>query len=433
MRRLFLGLLILTLANTHLWSAQPVITSPPPANGASPSGPFSFTFSQPMNPDFSGVAFIDFTTFATLPTVDVWSAGNTVLTCTPSPAFPTNRQIVWSASGENMAGEPLGGTDGGIFTTGSGSGGGGGSGTNTITTFSVGKVHHYNQTSSGAPTLDPDTPYDFSGVTVLASNRTATNITLTLPTAAVSNLMQLPFTPEIFILYNSSVNLSTYDATFPAGNYTFLVKSLNSNQTMVVNLPTTNSLPLPNAPHVTNYVAAQVVDPSQPFVLGWDAFVGGTAADFIDVDIGTAFGSPNPGLPGALNGTARTLTIPANTLQPNTTYASQIGFFHSLGATNATFATNAFRATYTEFSVVTSSGAAGGQLVLTNAVWSPGVFSFDVLCTNGQTVTIEYTNALRTGAWPKLLTTNSPGTKIHIVSPQAVSNSSLYYRARNGP
>jgi hypothetical protein len=428
-------LLLLTSVIFHLASieAAPVITSPPPANGTSPSGPIVFTFSEPMDTSATEVTFVLFSPpFDTLPTTSVWSSGDTVLTCTPTPVFPSNAQLVWSASGQNPNGDALAGTPGGLFTTGGG-GGGGGSGTNAITTFSVGKTHHYNQTSAGSPTLDPSTPYDFSGVTSLSSNRTATNVTLALPTGSVSNLTQLPPpAAEIFILYASRTDLGTYDAAFPAGNYTFVVRSDSSNQTAVVNLPTTNTMPQPGAPHLTNFAAAQAVNPNQPFVLAWDAFPGGTTADYIDVDIGSGYGSPNPGLPGALNGTARTFTVPAGTLLPNANYASRIGFFRFTGATNANFSTNAFRATYTEFSLITTATNSNPSLVLTNANWASGLFSFDVLCTTGQIFTVEYTNALRAGAWTKLLTTNSPGSRVHIVSPQAISNSSLLYRARNG-
>jgi hypothetical protein len=255
-------------------------------------------------------------------------------------------------------------------------------------------------------------------------------VVLTLPTGGVSNLTQLPLQPEIYLVYGVDTSLSNYDATFPEGDYSFLVKAVSSNQTVGVNLPPTTSVAQPGAPHLTNHPAAQAVDPSQAFVLGWDAFPGGTAADYIDVDIGTAYGSPDPGLPGALTGTARTFTIPAGTLQPNSTYLSRVGFFHHVGATNANYATAAYRATYTEFSLSTTGI---GQLVLTNASWTPGVFSFDVLCTNGQTVTVEYTNVLTAVNWTKLLTTNSPGTQFHVVSPQATSYPSLFYRARNGP
>jgi len=77
----------------------------------------------------------------------------------------------------------------------------------------------------------------------------------------------------------------------------------------------------PGAPHLTNYTAAQAVKPNQAFVLGWDAFPGGTAADYIDVDIGTAYGAPNPGLPGALTGTARrSRSPPAPCSQTPTTF-----------------------------------------------------------------------------------------------------------------
>ena len=430
MRRVFLGLLLLTWVLIHLSPAQaaPMITSPPPTNGVSPSAAIVFVFSEPMDTTLTAVDFFDFTTFTPLSTSDVWSGGNTILTCTPLPAFSANHQIVWSAYGQNPAGDLLDGTPGGVFTPGSGSGG---NGTNATTTFSVGKVHHYNQTSSGSPTLDPITPYGFSGVTSLSSNRTATSVTLTLPTGSVSNLIHLPPPQaEIFLLSTYNTSMSTYDATFPAGNYSFFVQADSSNQTVVVNLPTTASLPQPGAPHLTNHPAAQTVNPNQTFVLGWDAFPGGTAADYIDVDIGTNYNSPEPGFPGALTGTARTFTIPAGTLLPNSTYAAQIGFFRFVGSTNANYAAAAFRATYTEFSLITTST---GQLVLTNASWSPGVFSFDVLCTNGQTVTVEYTNKLSAGPWPKLLTTNSPGSQFHVVSTQAVSHPSLFYRARNGP
>ncbi|HUS36737.1 MAG TPA: Ig-like domain-containing protein [Verrucomicrobiae bacterium] len=416
-----------------LQGAEPTITSAPPANGASPSAPFVFTFSEAMNPDASGVDFVDLTTFATLPTAQVWSGGNTILTCTPTPAFPANRQIVWSASGENTAGEPLGEPTGGLFTTGSGSNGGGGSGTRAITTFSVGKVHHYNQISAGSPTLDPGTPYGFSGATFLSSNRTAIKVALTLPTGSVSNLTHLPPPQaEIFLMAPSTANLSAYEATFPEGDYSFFVEAANSNQTVLVNLPTTASLPQPGAPHLTNFPAAQTVNPNQPFVLGWDAFPGGTSADYIFVEIGTNnYSSPNPGFPGALTGADQTFTIPAGTLQPNANYFSRVGFYHHTGATNGSYNVDAYRATFTEFSLITTSSASG-PLTLTNAVYASGNFSFDVLCSTGQTVTVEYNTNPAPGVWQTLLTTNSPGSRFRAISPQAATNQFLFFRARDG-
>jgi methionine-rich copper-binding protein CopC len=433
----FATLLALTgfLASLCGAHAAPTITSTVPANGAtgvSTTTTIVFTFSEAMDTDATSAFFYD-GAFNVYTTTDTWSAGQTVLTCTPDSAFPVNTVINWAVSGENPTGDPLGGIPIGSFTTGTGTGGGGGSGTNATTTFAVGKSHHYNQTSSGAPTLDPLTPYGFIGMTSLSSNRTANSVTLTMPTAAVSSLLRLPPPQaEIFLLTAIDTNLSALDATYPAGNYSFLVQATASNQTVVVNLPTTNSMPQPGAPHLTNYLAAQAVNPNQPFVLGWDAFPGGTAADYIDVDIGDDFGSPDPGLPGALPGTARTFNIPAGTLQPNFIYESRIGFFRHVGTTNASYAADAYRATYTEFMLVTTSGSATGPLILTNAAYAPGSFSFNVLCSPGQTVTVEYRTNLTSGLWQTLLTTNSPGNLFRAVAPQAATNPFLFFRARNG-
>ena len=160
---------------------------------------------------------------------------------------------------KNPAGDFLEGDATGFFTTGNGTGSGG-NGTNAITTFSVGKLHSYSQTSTALPTLDPD-PYSFLAVTGLASNRTATSVTLTLPTlptATVSDLDQIR--PESFILVGFTNDLTTFDKTFPAGNYSFFVQAVSSNQTVVVNLPP--GMAQPNAPHLTNYPAAQAVDPN---------------------------------------------------------------------------------------------------------------------------------------------------------------------------
>lgn len=430
--------MLLALAGSLSWLAQiqaaPTILSTVPTTGAtgvSTNTTIVFTFSEAMDTSATSAIFYD-PGFFLYTTTASWNAGDTVLTCTPDSAFPANTMISWAVNGQNPGGDALGGLPLGSFSTGTGGGGGSGSGTNAITTFTVGKVHHYNQTSAGDSTLDPITPYGFSGVTALASNRTATSVTLTLASGVVSNLTHLPPpSAEIFLMSPFDTSLSTYDAAFPAGNYSFFVQADSSNQTVVVNLPSVATMAQPGAPHVTNYLAAQVVDPDQAFVLGWDAFPGGTAGDYIDVEIDGAIYSPNPGLPGALTGTARTFTIPAGTLEPDATYLSRIGFFRFVGATNANTATAAYRATYTEFALMTTSGAISGPLVLTNATHT-GTFSFNVLCSPGQTVTVEYRTNLTIGTWQTLLTTNSVGNLLRAVAPQAATNRAMFFRARNG-
>lgn len=413
--------------------AQPTITSTVPANGASGVSAATtvvFTFSAAMDTSATSAIFYD-PSFNFITTTPSWSGGNTVLTCTPSPSFPENKTITWVVSGESALGDPLGGLPFGTFTTGTGGGGGGGTGTNAITSFTLGMTQNYHQTSTASPALDTNAPYSFSAITSLSSNRTATNVLLTLPTSSVSNLVQNFFAPEMFTLFAFNTNLTTFDTTFPSGNYTFTVQAVASNQTVIVNFPST--LLQPGAPHLTNYTAAQSVNPTQPFVLGWDAFPGGVSTDFVSVVIGSVFSSTNIGSPGALPGTATSLTIPAGTLQPDSIYDSLISFYRFVSTTNGSgYVTGVYRATFTDFTLITTSGSGAGPLVLTNAAFASANFSFDVLCFTGQTVTVEYRTNLLAGQWQTLFTTNSPANSFRAVAPQAATNRILFFRARNG-
>jgi hypothetical protein len=85
------------------------------------------------------------------------------------------------------------------------------------------------------------------------------------------------------------------------------------------------------------------------------------------------------------------------------------------------------------FSTGQSAGAA--LPILTNAIWTAGAFSFDILTSTGQMVTVVSSTNVRTAlsSWPVLVTTNSPGNKLHISDARSSTNKSLFYRARNGP
>ena len=349
--------------------AQPAIISTVPSNGAtgvSPSATVVFTFSTAMDTTATTALFYDVTAGYQQPTViPVWSAGDTVLTCTPSPAFVNNHNIEWIVSGQDTLANPLnGGTPVfGSFTTGSGGGGGGNLNTNVLTGFVVGKAWEYDQTSTATPLLDTNLPYVFSGVTSLASNRTATTITLTLPTTAVSNLLQNIIYPWDYYVGAYNTNLSAYNATFTAGNYVFNVYSNASDQQVTVKLP---AYAQPNAPQVSNYAAAQSINPSLPFTLTWDAFTGGGSTDYVSVVIGTLFQTPGFGLTNSLHGTATSVTIPANTLSASSNYDASLAFYHAVITTNGNYVTEAFVASYTSFTI-TTAGSSAAAPVLTNA------------------------------------------------------------------
>jgi methionine-rich copper-binding protein CopC len=80
----------------------------------------------------------------------------------------------------------------------------------------------------------------------------------------------------------------------------------------------------------------------------------------------------------------------------------------------------------------TFTTVSGGQLTLTNVIWSGGMFSFDVTSQAGQALTVEYSSTLLPNQWQTLLTTNSPTGQVHIADPQSSTNRYLFYRARTG-
>ena len=80
----------------------------------------------------------------------------------------------------------------------------------------------------------------------------------------------------------------------------------------------------------------------------------------------------------------------------------------------------------------TFTTVSGGQLTLTNAIWSGGMFAFDVTSQAGQALTVEYSSTLLPNQWQTLLTTNSPTGQVHIADPQSSTNRYLFYRARTG-
>jgi hypothetical protein len=348
----------LLLAGQRAAAAQPTIVSTVPSNGAtgvSPEAAVVFTFSVAMNPTETYAFFSDVTgDFESPPVISTWSAGNTVLTYTPSPAFANNHEIQWNVIGQDAQGNILGGVAQGNFTIKAGVNGG--SGTNAFTVFQVSKYAVYSQTSSALATFFT---YEFFAQTTLASNRTATGVTVTIPTTGgISNLVEDSLQPEQFSKASFTPLLASFTTNYPAGDYIFKVTATASQQT-TVNLP---NYALPNVPQISNYAAAQAVDPSQPFTLSWNTFTNGGTADGILVEINgdsgaTLFLTGGFGRGGGINGTATSVVIPAGTLPANSTNSGSLFFAHLTTTTNGGNATLAIVASVTLFAVTTTTGS----------------------------------------------------------------------------
>jgi len=405
-------------------AAATSISSTVPANGAvniSPGAPVVFTFSAAMNPSATTATFIDETAGGeSPPVIPAWSSNNTVLTCTASPQFANNHLIEWSVSGLDAMGNALTGTTSGDFTTIMGVNGG--SGTNAYTVSHVAEYWEYEQTNSAPPVLAKK-PYVFDAQTALASNLSATSITVTLPTSAVSNLVEDALTPEKYDLNVSTTNLATFNSDFPTGNYTFSING-SSPQQVTVGLPV---FAQPNAPQITDYAAAQSINASQPFTVTWNTFTNGTSADLISFEVLGVFQTPNFGQPGALNGTNTSFKIPAGTLQPGTNYSAALGFYHYTLATNGTVITLAYVGSLTGILYLKTATNSAPPLLSISQSGTNVILSWP---TNATGFNLEYATNLNSPSWntnlpaPVVISTNNVVTN-------GISSTQRYFRLVN--
>ena len=407
--RLF-GCAILALAAAV--QAEPMVISFVPAmgeSGVSRTAPIVFTFNEPINIEVTTATFMDpanpLNPFAIVTT---WDAAHTRMTNTPVAPFPASKFIIWMLAGENPAGDIIGGETTGYFNT--AADGGTGDCTNTVGSITLAKGAMYEQLSASAPTLFSEYPYAFVACSAVAcTNWTTTNVSLLPPTNARTNLMAEPV-PGRFNLTIPFDTPAAMESAFPNTGFVFDLQSAGSVTSLPMTLP--SSLEFPTAPHLTNYAAAQAIDATKPFTLGWDA--AGANVDCVFVEISGAFNTPALGDPSALKGSARTVTIPAGTLLPNRTYSGYITFYDSQITTN-TYVQLAYRASTTEFSITTVTG--GSPLVITNAEVKAGAFQFDILADPNQVIEIQTSTNLVANQWTPWLTTNSPVDRATIRCP----------------
>jgi hypothetical protein len=239
--------------------------------------------------------------------------------------------------------------------------------------------------------------------------------------------------PEDYFLTASETNQSAFDSTFPDGNYIFTVYAATSNQEVTVGMP--SSLAQPGAPQVSNFAATQSVNPTQPFTLEWDAFVGGTAKDSIYVSIGNTYGSGDIYTSNGIPGTATSFVIPAGTLETNSSYASYIVFYHFTVVSNLPdHVAVGLRESETQFTLLTTGGNTNvtGPVSLTNAAWNGHNITFGVSATAGQTVTIQYNTSLGVASspWKTLLTTNTATGTFQVTDAVNTGDTAVFYRAQ---
>jgi len=271
-----------------------LVTPAPQSVGVSATQVVAFVFSEPMN---TAPAALDLRMVAAFPAVGAlsfapsWSGDRRTLSCRPLPAWPLGTTVLWNVGsgfmdtvGNRLATNVVGG-----FTTAYGSPSGPGTGTNQVTEFRLARWDRYRQVDAGPPVLDTPWAAQFDAIAVLASNRTAVDVSLVTPALLTLPLTRSESAPEYFSLSESSADPTQLAVRYTGGSYRFRLDDPSGLSQALLFFP----LVQPPVPTVSDWSTTRGMEADEPWTLEWEPWVGATADDSIEIVVGDGFRGPS--------------------------------------------------------------------------------------------------------------------------------------------
>ncbi len=281
----------------------PTLVSTTPTNGATgvlTNAPVYFAFSVAMNANLTSAQFHESTAPGqALPVTLSWAANGTVLSCTPNPAFPAGKAIMWSVQGQAVTGDAFAGATG-SFTT----------------VVSPGPLVLSALLSRGELFEQVDTNLlQTSGqeFRALAGKAEARTLAFVKP-SLVTNVLSSSGTVQATEFTDSDNDPLAFATNYPIGDYQFLIhNAVGSDANAVIAL--SDGL-LPSPARLLNWRTPPHAVLGQPLTLQWSLEAGGAAVNYVRLRIkqnGRAvFASPLPDSAGALNATSNNVVVPAD-------------------------------------------------------------------------------------------------------------------------
>jgi len=311
------------------------------------------------------------------------------------------------------------------------------SGIPDVATYYVAKLSNYRQTNSVGVIPDSELgPYGALLGILQTETGLVSNASCILPTDAAKAFP--PGNSELELrVHEAFAGESTLNAGYPSGLYSFEIHTADDGeQFSVLNLAATS---FPDAPHVSNYAAAQTINPSDDFMLQWEAFSGGTAGDLIRLIVLETDASPVLKLvyPEAiftafLDSDATSATIPAGSLEANASYLGLLQFIRITDSNDFDYPGAVGVAVVSAQTFFTLGTAAAAPTLAQPTKPSSTQFRFLLTGVAGQNYTILKSTNLNSTNWFVLLVTNAPATSFFVLDASA-TNSRAFYRALSGP
>ena len=179
--------------------------------------------------------------------------------------------------------------------------------------YSLLKGRFLNQTAPGVVVPDPDFKFSFLASVDLTDYDLLQRAFLDFPDGGSTDLEDYGDSWGLLDIYDTEEDLHS---AYGWGQYTVSFAAVDEGGfECPLDFPLT---PLPPIPTLVNYDSIDRVDPARPWTLTWEFDTPPETNDFVQVYVsyghGSVFSTPDIGLPGAMDGTARTVTLPAGTL-----------------------------------------------------------------------------------------------------------------------
>lgn len=201
-----------------------------------------------------------------------------------------------------------------------------------VSAYNLTKQQFLQQTSAGAPTLSTNKPFHFLAQ-VFATSSNAVSYATVQPPGFGGDLLSVDPTGTLLFLVQKFASQSNLDATFPSGTYLMNISGVHDGyRAFALNLPADA---FPTAPQVTDWAAAQNVNPAAGFTLTWNPFAGASGSDDIMVQAVDTLGNVVSDV--SLPNTATSSLFPAGTFQSGQSYQVQLQFRHFTTVDNTTF------------------------------------------------------------------------------------------------
>ena len=193
----------------------------------------------------------------------------------------------------------------------------------------------YTQTDAGTPTATP-CGCVFTAVVEAAGSNDVMEAVVSSTTGAGGGLApqyEEEFLPARWVhaLISGFPDQAALDAAWMNGEFSFSIAGRSEGHSRPSVHLSGDEYPS-SAPHIRNFEAAQSVDASKDFVLGWEGFENGSTNDLVFVSIRkmpeetTVFNTPFIEETGRLDGTTSVVTIPGGVLKPGTEYLAYVRF-----------------------------------------------------------------------------------------------------------